>query len=300
MSDLWEEAWRERPRLRAIARARCLRDDVDEVVSEAILRTVTHPGLEPARLPAMLTAVTMRICVDRLRARMSAERAAPRLITRPGDDLEVVLDRAEATWLTAEMARLSTAEHAALTARMLGLSVTEAADALGTTRKGAESALDRARRKLRSVWRTTLGIVWGGRRRRRPPPLLALAAVATLTLGPLVSVRPLPGIPERHQGAAVEPGEPVRAVEAGAATRPAAAASGRAAARDDDGPVAPALRTPSLRVGPVHQEPVAVVLHPDPVARVLHCATAGVVVTLSAEQMSVTCREKRGNGAALP
>jgi len=272
---LWHAAWQERDRLLRIARRHSRnRADAEEVVSEATLRCATHPNLDPGRLAAMLTAVTLRLCVDRLRARVVADRVAPRLLDPPSDDIGDVLDRAEAMWLAAEMARLTDPERAVLTARMLGLTLTETADALGVTYRAAEGLLGRARRKMRDVWARTLALLWP--RRRGSWPLLAVAGVAVV-----VAARCGPWT-NQQQAPAVRRVQVVRADgTAGSLHKAPLAVPSARLHRVLDGartvsPRRPALTTPDVRVGPVHAHPSTITTdETDPVGRVERCVHNG-------------------------
>ena len=291
---LWEAAWAERPRLLAIARRRCRnRAEAEEIVSEAILRCVTHPRLDPRRLPALLTALVMRLCVDELRARALLDRNGPRTFTRPDDAEADVLDRAEAQWLSAEMARLADSERAALTARMLGLTVEETAEALGVSYKSAESALGRARRKMRTVWARTLGIVLPWRWRRRggaTAGLVVAAVVVTLTVTAWhpwrrdepVTVRP-PVVPRAQ---AVNAGA-IRTTEPPRLPTPTT----RRVRRPEPPPRLIRVVTSDLRLGPLRQEPVVVTLDlTDPVGRVQGCIENGVEVKTTERSVGVVCK----------
>lgn len=294
MDPLWRLAWEERPRLLAVARHRSLnRADADEVVAEAILRCVTHPGVDPVRLPRMLTAVTLRLCVDALRERTTAERNAPRLLVRPPDDTEAVLDRAEYVWLAAEMASLTDKERAALTARMLGLTVAETAEALGGTYKAAESALDRAKRKMRTLWARTLALL--PLRRRRAAVVVTVAVAATTTLGVW---RPWQDEPGPVRMPVVEQAQVARTGGDGAHAPLQHAASTRTRAPHQAPPssVTPArLTTPDLRLGPLRQEPVVVALDlRDVPSRVQECVRNGVKIVVSEAMLGVVCREGTG------
>ena len=289
---LWHAAWQERDRLLRIARRHSRnRADAEEVVSEATLRCATHPNLDPGRLAAMLTAVTLRLCVHRLRARVVADRVAPRLLDPPSDDIGDVLDRAEAMWLAAEMARLTDPERAVLTARMLGLTLTETADALGVTYRAAEGLLGRARRKMRDVWARTLALLWP--RRRGSWPLLAVAGAAVV-----VAARCGPWT--NQQQAPVRRVQVVRADgTAGSLPKAPLAAPPARLHRVLDGartvsPRRPALTTPDLKIGPVRQEPVVVTTNPDPVSRVQECLRNGIYVETSTSRVGVVCGEGKG------
>lgn len=294
----WRAAWAERPRLLGIARRRSwCRDDAEEIVSEAILRCVTHPRLQPERLPAMLTAVTMRLCVDRLRERVVAEQNGPRLLVLPRQPNEEVLDRAEAIWLSAEIARLADRESAAITARMLGLTVAETAEALGMTYKSVESALDRGRRKLRAAWTRTLGLtIWLRKQMIRTSNSAAITSAAVLVGFGLCSAY--------HHKTATSQLRPTRPATASASvvvTRTAATLRPLTArpsqARRTSGIVSPGrtsgrptYATPELKVGPVRQEPVGVTVDDDPVGRVQECVESRkLTIEASAKRVAVVC-----------
>lgn len=299
----WEQAWAERERLLRIAIPRAVdASEAEDVVQEAMVRCVTFANLDVERLPAMLTTVTLRLCVDRLRDRLAAERAAHRLaFADSGEALDQVLDRAEAAWLAAETARLAGREHAALVARFLGLSVAETAEALSVTYKAAESALDRARRKLRAAWAATLGVVgWLRVKLRAATPATTAAALLT-TVSVLTTV---PGTKSSASAGEVlrtvgyERPEPraARAVRATSARTVAAALMPRGRLADAPSAravTAPTLTTPPVSVGRVRKDPARVWTDTeDPVGRVVRCVTGKPEITVSVEYVAVTCREE--------
>lgn len=298
----WERAWEEVPRLLRIAGRRSLnRYDAEEVVQEAILRCVTHPGLDPDRLAAMLTTVTVRLCVDRLRDRLAAERATARMHVPRPNDVESVAD---VICLVAEAANLAGHERAAVLGRLLGLTVQETADALGVTYKAAESALDRARRKLRAAWTATLGVLGWLRPRLRvgtPATAATAAAGAVLAVASVLaaapSVRAVAG--DDLGSAAFRPAAYQQRAPLPPATwmrRPQSQSGRRAAASPvprSVGPTSePAVVTPAIEAGPVRKEPARAWIDGDePLEqRIVRCASHGVELSVRPGYVAATCR----------
>lgn len=299
----WERAWAEKPRLLRIAGRRSLnRADAEDVVQEAILRCVTHPGLDPDRLAAMLTTVTVRLCVDKLRDRVAAERAVARLPVPSQKDVESVADVAA---LVGEAANLVGRERAAMLARLLGLTVQEPADALGVSYKAVESALDRARRKLRAAWTATLGVLgWLRLRLRAAAPAATVAtgaflaaAVSAAVVGPGVSAgdAAAPAAKPLRPAAYGRPVPHARAVErhrAPAGRRRPGSVRARARAVPPAATAAPTVATPPIAAGPVRQEPTrAWVDGNEPLPqRAVRCASEGIDITVRPGYVAATCR----------
>lgn len=128
------------------------REDAEDCVHDALLQVMRHPALDHGRVAALITVVAMRRHYDRMRDGARQHRAAQRLGRFAGaavSPAEVALDRLEAHTLAAHAMRLPLRQREALAWRAAGDGAAATARALGITAKAAESALWRARARLR-------------------------------------------------------------------------------------------------------------------------------------------------------
>lgn len=153
LGQRWALVSPHREHLLAVARRRCANpEDAEDCVHEALLKTVAYPGLDPSRTAALLTAMVTRACADLARQRSTEHRGRPRLVTLPeqvAGPEEAVTDRAEAHWLAEQIEHLPEREGQVLRRRVAGLTVPETATSLQLSYKAVESALARARGRLR-------------------------------------------------------------------------------------------------------------------------------------------------------
>ncbi|MCA1712768.1 MAG: RNA polymerase sigma factor [Actinobacteria bacterium] len=216
----------------ACARVLDSREQAEDCASEALLAVLTGGGLKDVRNEqAWLVRIAKRRAADELRREDRVRRRAVRLAgqtdRRPHDAAaEAVLDQAEARWLGRQVDELlPTAGADVVRAVADGLTVAEAAQRLGMTKRAAESHLHRARGTLRAAWTATLGVVgWvlAGLRRAAPAvPAAVLAAVLLVDPAPHPAGA-APASPVPRPLRASETHAPPSAARAGA-TPPAAA-----------------------------------------------------------------------------
>jgi RNA polymerase sigma-70 factor (ECF subfamily) len=149
----WALVVAHRETLVRVARSRGLSaDEAEDCAQEALARAVAFPALDEERALPFLVATTARLAADRGRERTRAARLAARLAgwqssePPPDDD---VCDRAVARQFAARLARLPERQRTALLAQASGLTHADIARLLGSTVKGVESLLGRARVELR-------------------------------------------------------------------------------------------------------------------------------------------------------
>jgi RNA polymerase sigma factor (sigma-70 family) len=262
----WQLVLPHAERLRRIAARRLTcADEVDDVVQEALLRAATFERLEEAYVGQFLTSVTVRLCADVQRERVRQLKVGVRDAVRTvdvEDPHEALLDHDEAQWLYTECLKLPSRECEVVLARASGLSVREAAGALGVGVKSAEAALTKARHRMRRVVQSTGASVAAFVRRTRH--LTAPAVVGTSLSALMVGGALLP-LAAHHDHAATS-GAPAAgaarpakrqatravairaAVRTGPASRTAAAAPAATARHKPAQPVAavPRVGDPSL------------------------------------------------------
>jgi RNA polymerase sigma factor (sigma-70 family) len=154
----WEAVLAHRQRLRRVAKARCsVPADVEDCVQEAMVRVVAMPHVDLDRVGGLLTAVVANVAADAHRHAGRSSRLKAKIgnteTSLPGVD-ESLCDVYEARWLDQHVRALPHRDRQVLALRAEGMSVTEAAEALGITYKAAEGAYTRARRALRLAWRS--------------------------------------------------------------------------------------------------------------------------------------------------
>lgn len=243
----WAVVSSHRQRLLALARSRVPNEaDAEDCAHEAMVRAMEFAGLDEERLAQFLTSVTLRLCADQHRGRARRTRAGSRLAlretTEPGPE-EAVCDQAEAEWIAQHVAALPQSQRAVLHARADGLSGLGVARLLAVPETTVESALARARRSMRRVLESSLGVAPWVRR-------AVAAGVATATA---VTLLHLPDAPRsRPESRAVPPvttpvpGPPPAGPPAAPAAEPATPAT---AAGRDRPRVAPSR--PRLELGPL-------------------------------------------------
>ena len=158
--ERWQLADQFRSRLVTYAYARLGNmHDAEDCASEAILRAVSFAELDEARISQFLFTLTQRLCVDVLRARARETRALQRAFgPAPGEPDEDICDRDEAQWVLSLVSSLPPGEGFAMRALAAGARPKEAAQTLGVTAKAFESAVGRARKRLKVAWQATLGL----------------------------------------------------------------------------------------------------------------------------------------------
>lgn len=150
----WELLAAQRDRLRKLVISRLGHSaDVEDCVHEALLRAATFARLDESRLGPFLTAVTLRVCVDHHRAAQRQQRALTRYVDPPEESVEGdVCERDAGSWLLRMTGNLTPRERAVILARAEGLGTADTARALNISHKSAESALTRARNRLRTAY----------------------------------------------------------------------------------------------------------------------------------------------------
>lgn len=258
----WQQAWEHRTDLLQLARRRTLNSsDAEDVVAEALLRSV-DTEVDPEHLGAWLNTVVRRLCIDLARDRARADRREAygwRHALPPATPEEVVCDRHQAQWASAQVLALPPRQRQALELRASGLVLEEVAEQLGASYKTTESLLSRARTALRSKLATTYGVgVLGAVLPHRWYRLQLLgsgtaatttAAVGVLVMGglaltgPATTPSPTPVLPRTEAAAPVEAvvvprlDEPAARRPSAESARPAASAvaPGAASARAEEG-----------------------------------------------------------------
>lgn len=265
------------------------REDAEDCAAAALLGVVQRGGLKDVENnEAWMVAVAKRRAADVLRARVREQRRTARLAAEHDTDVadvaELIVERAEARWLK-ETADSAVPERTRQLVHALsdGMSISEAAEHLGMTKRAAESHLHRARIALRAVWAATLSIIgwaFGGLRKAAPAgPQVAVAAVAVVTLA-VTGPAPVPERASPLDRAVASPAVPATVAESRPA-RPSAAPAEATPARTDAvptgaGPVpAGTPASPTTRVGtPTTGVDVSAEERDgpsDPAGIVLHC-----------------------------
>jgi RNA polymerase sigma factor (sigma-70 family) len=155
MSEQWELVLPHRERLLRIARRRLpTLEDAEDCVQEALIRAACSAGLDASRVGQFVTAILVRLCVDHARAASAARRVQARLCEGQGDASpeDAICDHAQASWIMEHLLeQLPTRQRDVLRVRADGLSTREAARLLDISEKAAESALTRARGRIRAL-----------------------------------------------------------------------------------------------------------------------------------------------------
>lgn len=184
---LWAAVVEQRGRALRVARSRCATpQDAEDCVQEAMLRVAGMDDVDLERVGPLLSTVVRHLAVDTHRSRVRGARAQGRLHALPQPQAAVderVLDVDEARWLWGRRHELREQDRRVFELRAQGLTVAQAASALGITPKAAESSFTRARSRLRGIWKAAgaaLAVLWAGT--RRPGPALAGASVAVASV----------------------------------------------------------------------------------------------------------------------
>lgn len=274
----WHAVLDHRERLLRIAVARTSSlDEAEDCVQEAMLRCVEYVDLDEDRLGAFLTSTTMRLCADGHRERIRQVQIGQRLAVRTGREADVedaVCERAEAQWVARHAARLPARQRAVLAARAEGLPLTEVAARCGLSFKAAESAIARARARLRALLATTFGLACVlGRRRPVTAGPAVLVPVTLLAAATVVVTQPPTPSPGVHRPAA-----PPGAVRVTGQLQRVAVAAGTPEPRP--WPTAVRGRPPATDPAPVLDAGLVSVRRgespPSPVDAVEHCYGYGV------------------------
>jgi hypothetical protein len=181
------------------------------------VRIASMPRVDVTRLGSLVSTVAANLAADTHRHRARGDRLGARLADAfppaAGPD-ERVCDTAEAAWLWRRRAELNEQDRAVLELRTAGLTVAQAASALGITYKAAESAFTRARARMRQAWASTLGVLgWLGVQLRRSlrPAALAAAAAGLMVLVPALAPPAAPRPPASPRLAVTSPATTSRA-----------------------------------------------------------------------------------------
>ena len=152
--ERWHAVWEHREAaVRAARRYAPSAEDAEDAVMDAIIRCASHPDLDADRAAAFPMVVTRNTCADIARARRRRE--SPRYVHAHASDAtaggfeDTVCAAAEARWLATCLSRLPARERAVVAGRAAGRSDRELALDLAVSPRAVESALTRARRKLK-------------------------------------------------------------------------------------------------------------------------------------------------------
>lgn len=298
----WAALIDQRERAFRVARSRAGSGvDPEDLVQEAWARIAAMQHVDLSRIGSLVTTVICNLAVDEVRRDARLHRAAPRLVDRSAHELddEAVCDRAWARWLDQQIGRLSARDAEVLRLRVDAHTTRAIAAQLGMSCKAAESALDRARRKLRAIAKTSaavLAILWSPRVRASHSAGVTLAVMASALAIVLLphsverAAAPAPASPAAI-GRQVSDQGPERGTQSGRdheQRSSAAAAPPKPSSRPSVLPVAalPAFETPVLAMGShrVDRE------HDEEsfLETVQRCVEEGLIV----EPTHVECRER--------
>ena len=280
MSDSWE-TWASRRALAVREATRVLgrRDDAEDCAHDALLAALDRPELldTARRQEGWITVVARRRAIDHIRRKTRTSALShsfgdpdQRLVPDFSDD---VASRLTAQVLAEDIAELPATTQSVLRHLAGGGTTADAAQALGITKRSADSHLHRARRHLRDRWMSALAALTGALTLARRPARGAAVALAATPVALLIAVAQEPQAPAlRTQPASVPSiGQPaLTTVERNpAAVAPVAAATEPALARS-----APRARSvhvasrPSAR--PATREVARVAPAPDTSVTVTH------------------------------
>lgn len=216
------------------------RDDAEDCAHDALLVALDRPELIDGarREEGWLAVVARRRAVDHIRRRTRAGALThsfgdpdQRLASDFSDD---VASRLAARVLAEDIRELPEATQSVLQHLAAGGTTADAAEALGITKRSADSHLHRARRHLRDRWMTALAALTGVFAVARRPARGAAVALAATPVAFLLAVTQDP------QTARPLGTQPVAVPAVG---QPASAAAGREPAAAEARPAAPAPRT---------------------------------------------------------
>lgn len=169
------------------------RDEAEDCAAEALTQILERPPLGVRNPEAFLVTVARRRAIDHRRASRSARKRVLRAgVAHAIDEADVavaVADQREAAWAD-QQARslLGPAAYQLLQMIADGVSIDQAAAAMGITTRAAESRLLRARRVMRAALASAVAMVsavLAGIRRgwTTVSPVFTMAAVAALVVG---------------------------------------------------------------------------------------------------------------------
>jgi RNA polymerase sigma factor (sigma-70 family) len=279
--ERWDAAWRERDRLVRMARSRVdSLQDAEDIASEAIRRAGCQEGLPADAVPRWLTTVTLNLCRDWQRRRMTERALLRRAELWPGSvpgPEEALADAAEARWLLGAVHDLPGRQAEALTLRAEGYDNPAIANHLGTTLSTVEGLLKRSRATLRALARAAGAALVGLRLSSWPTRRSVSAVLAALLV--VVAMQPGSGArsPE-HFGPKLGEGP-------GLGSAPSLVAAGRASKLPTESPQ-PRRSAPKQRPLPADPNIAKILPYDGPHCLTLYClpiADAAADKTLGSE-----------------
>lgn len=233
MSDSCE-TWSSRRALAVREATRVLgqRNDAEDCAHDALLAALNRPELlgTARRQEGLITVVARRRAIDHIR-RNARTRALSHSFGDPDERLahdfsDDIASRLTAQLLAGDIAELPEATQSVLRQLAAGGTTADAAQALGITKRSADSHLHRARRHLRDRWMAALAALTGAFTLARRPARGAAVALAATPVAFLLAVAPAPQAPALHTPTASVPASAPTAVESGpVSVRVAAAAT---------------------------------------------------------------------------
>jgi len=142
-----------------LARSRLVSaQDAEDCAQEALLRAALFQTLDERRVGAFLTSTVLRLCVDVHRGASRQHRLRQRLggAEGPPGPEETVCEAAVGDWMMSQARQLRGRERQVILARADGLSTHDVAHHLQISEKAVESALGRARSRLRTAHERTM------------------------------------------------------------------------------------------------------------------------------------------------
>lgn len=173
-AERWALLLPHQQRLRGLARSRLHGpQDAEDCAQEALLRAALFSTLDERRVGAFLTSTVLRLCVDVHRGASRQHRLRQRIggDERPPGPEETVCEAAVGDWMMTQAHQLRGRERQVMLARADGMSTVDAARHLQISVKAVESALGRARARLRVAHDRALRPDGGSREAGRRPPV---------------------------------------------------------------------------------------------------------------------------------
>ena len=151
--EVWTALATDRPRLIRLLRSRGESpSDAEDFVQETFIRVARLPRIDLARLSGLATVVAVRIAWETHRREARREQLLSRFLTGSSPSPEELASlRGDTARALAIAAELPGRERVILQMCIAGVPLKEAAQRLGVSYKSAESALGRARLKLRQA-----------------------------------------------------------------------------------------------------------------------------------------------------